>query len=200
MSTIPQTPCTILGIDPGTRILGFGVLESHTGQLRLLHSGVLRLNTKEDHFVRLQALYHGLMDVLKRFRPNELAIEAPFHGKNVQAMLKLGRAQGVAITAALSHNLPIHEYAPGKIKRAITGNGKASKEQVARMLDHWIQWPMTAEGKPGVPETEDESDAVATAVCRHLERQLPGAGMQTAQRKYGGWEQFVQDNPSRVGP
>lgn len=195
-------PCTILGIDPGTRILGYGVLESTAGKPRLLHSGIIRLNPKEDHFTRMRALYRGLIEVLDRYRPGELAIEAPFHGKNVQAMLKLGRAQGVAITAALSYNLPIHEYAPGKIKRAITGNGNASKTQVARMLDHWIQWPHAAgqaSGKSSAAgaETEDESDAVAVAVCRHLERQLPGGPAQ-AQRKYGGWEQFVQNNPNRV--
>jgi crossover junction endodeoxyribonuclease RuvC len=194
-----NTPCSILGIDPGTRILGYGIVESSSGTVRLVHSGVIRLNTKADHFQRMRDLYHGLIELLKAYRPGELAIEAPFHGKNVQAMLKLGRAQGVAITAGLSFNLPIHEYAPGKIKRAITGNGNASKAQVARMLDHWIQWPAAdaPQAQARRPETEDESDAIAIAVCRHLERQLPGQA--PAQRKYGGWEQFVKDNPTRIG-
>ena len=179
----------ILGIDPGTQLLGYGVLQSASREAQVLHSGVLRLTRISDPYARLLAIYQHLNGVISEYRPDELAIEAPFFGKNVQAMLKLGRAQGVAITVALSRGLPVHEYAPAKIKRAITGNGNASKEQVARMLPQWLKGNVK-------PETPDESDALATALCRHFERQLPST--QAGGRQYGGWEQFLKDNPDRV--
>jgi crossover junction endodeoxyribonuclease RuvC len=179
----------ILGIDPGTRLMGYALLDSASREARLRHSGVLRMGASAGPYERLQAIHAHLNGLISEYRPEELAIEAPFHGKNVQAMLKLGRAQGVAITVALTRGLAVHEYAPGKVKRAVTGNGNASKERVAAMLPQWIRWTTP-------PETEDESDAVAIALCRHFERQLPAA--QPGARQYGGWEAFVRANPDRL--
>ena len=130
----------ILGIDPGTIVMGYGVLSVDAKKPRLEVMGVLKLNKYEDHYLRLRQIFDRVTQLIDSYHPDELAIEAPFFGKNVQSMLKLGRAQGAAISAALNRDIPIFEYAPLKIKMAITGNGKASKEQVAGVKELFIRF------------------------------------------------------------
>ena len=132
----------ILGIDPGTNIMGYGLLKITDNKPSLLAMGVLLLNKTDDHYLRLRRIFQRVTGLIDEFLPDELAIEAPFFGKNVQSMLKLGRAQGVAMAAALSRDIPIFEYAPLKIKMSITGNGRASKEQVADLLQRYLKFPM----------------------------------------------------------
>ncbi len=168
---------------------------------KVIASGVLRLGSFGDQYRRLSAIYQRINQVVSEYRPDELAIESPFFGKNVQSMLKLGRAQGVAITVALSRGLLVTEYSPRKIKQVIAGNGNASKEQVARMLPHLVEML-------SVVETHDESDALATALCHHIERHrvIPGTHALKASRpsakpksKKAGWSDFLSKNPDRLG-
>ena len=176
----------ILGIDPGTNIMGYGIICIRGNSLTLVAMGVLKLNKYEDHAVRLKVIFERMISLIEQFHPDELSIEAPFFGKNVQSMLKLGRAQGVAIAAALSRSLPIFEYSPRKIKQSITGNGAASKEQVAAMLVHLLNITEA-------PETMDATDAVAVAVCHYFQ-----GGIVSTDKKYSGWKAFITNNPKRV--
>lgn len=180
----------ILGIDPGTTILGYGIIEVQGKQMKLVAMGVLRLDKIEDHHLKLQKIFERVIELMDGFHPDELAIEAPFFGKNVQSMLKLGRAQGVAIAAALSRKLPVVEYAPRKIKQSITGSGSASKEQVAAMLQRTLSIPDS-----DMPEKLDATDGLAAAVCHFYQSNSPLAGAKT----YGGWKSFLSANPDRVG-
>ena len=150
----------ILGIDPGTNVMGYGIISITKNNPRLIVMGVLLLNKYDSHYLRLKKIYEKVISVIDQYNPDELAIEAPFFGKNVQSMLKLGRAQGVAITAALSRDIPIHAYAPLKIKMAITGNGKASKEQVADMMRRFLKIPDAL-----MPKHLDATDGLAAAYC-----------------------------------
>jgi crossover junction endodeoxyribonuclease RuvC len=150
----------ILGIDPGTTILGYGIIKCEGKKMELVVMGVLHLDKIEDHHLKLQKIFERTIELIDGFHPDELAIEAPFFGKNVQSMLKLGRAQGVAIAAALSRKMPVEEYAPRKIKQSITGNGNASKEQVAAMLQNLLKIPAT-----DMPAKLDATDGLAAAVC-----------------------------------
>ena len=177
----------ILGIDPGTSIMGYGMICVTGNQIKLLSMGVLKLNKYDDHHLRLKIIFERMISLIEQYHPDELSIEAPFFGKNVQSMLKLGRAQGVAIAAALSRSIPIFEYSPRKIKQSITGNGAASKEQVASMLANLLQ--ITE-----MPETMDATDGLAAAVCHFFQKGVPESG-----KKFTGWKSFLTANPERMG-
>jgi crossover junction endodeoxyribonuclease RuvC len=177
----------ILGIDPGTNILGFSIIEVGVNRMLLQEADVLRMRKGGTHHDKLKEIFDGVKMVIQKFRPHEMAIEAPFFGKNVQSMLKLGRAQGVAITVALAESIPVFEYSPRKIKQSITGNGNSSKEQVAAMLSQLLQFDHEF-------LLLDATDALGVAVCHHFQhRKLSGES-----KKIDGWKKFVAMNPSRV--
>ena len=186
----------ILGIDPGTRILGFGVIHVLDSKVEYVDMGVINLKKVTDHFVTLKTIHQEVAKIIEKYNPDELAIEAPFYGKNVQVMLKLGRAQGAAIAAALQRNIPIFEYAPRSVKLAVTGKGAASKEQVSLMAQRilGIDFPQ---------EYLDATDALAIALCHHYHISSPLAAVQGSGKKLSGrgkstWEQFVESNPGRI--
>lgn len=179
----------ILGIDPGTSILGYGIIKVEGKKMSLIVMGVIRLDKIEDHHLKLQKIFERCIELIDGFHPDELAIEAPFFGKNVQSMLKLGRAQGVAIAAALSRQLPVVEYAPRKIKQSITGNGAASKEQVAAMLQQTLKIPAA-----DMPEKLDATDGLAAAVCHFYQSNTPSAAV----KGVSGWASFLKNNPGRL--
>ena len=176
----------ILGIDPGTVIMGYGLIHIKGTHPELLSTGIIKLDKYDEHSDRLKKIFERTVAIIEEYKPDELAIEAPFFGKNVQSMLKLGRAQGVAIAAALSKNIPITEYSPKKIKMSITGNGNASKEQVAAMLEQTVGFKN--EGK-----FLDATDALGAAVCHYYQNKVGGA----AKKNYTGWKAFLSDNPKR---
>ncbi len=175
----------ILGIDPGTTIMGYGVICATGTKVEMVALGVLKLNKYDDHPLRLKIIFDRMIGLIESYKPDELAIEAPFFGKNVQSMLKLGRAQGVAIAAALSRSIPIFEYSPRKIKQSVTGKGAASKEQVAAML-------MRLLNIKELPETQDATDGLAAAMCHYFQQGKPEAGA-----KFTGWKSFLAANPGR---
>ena len=176
----------ILGIDPGTNMMGFGVLDASGKEPGYIDMGVLDIRREGDHYQKLNAIFQTTIRLIRNYSPMELAIEAPFYGKNVQSMLKLGRAQGVAIAAALSMDLPVYEYAPRKIKLAITGVGQASKEQVAAMLERMFKIA-------DMPGNLDATDGLAVAVCQFYEDNSP-----VKKSSAKGWEDFIRKNPGRV--
>ncbi len=176
----------ILGIDPGTVIMGYGLIHIKGPNPILLSTGVVKLDKFDDHAVRLKKIFERTIVIIEEYKPDELAIEAPFFGKNVQSMLKLGRAQGVAIAAALSKNIPITEYSPKKIKMSITGNGNASKEQVAAMLQQLLKFKHTS-------QHFDATDAIGAAMCHFFQN----SNLKTAGKSYTGWKAFLVDNPRR---
>lgn len=176
----------ILGIDPGTLIMGYGLLQIQSNKLSALGIGVIKLDKYEDHALRLKKIFERTVGLIEEFNPDELAIEAPFFGKNVQSMLKLGRAQGVAIAAALSKNIPITEYSPKKIKMSITGNGNASKEQVAAMLSQTL-------GIKNEHAYLDATDAMGAALCHYYQN----SKTTVTGKSYSGWKSFIADNPKR---
>lgn len=179
----------ILGIDPGTNILGYGIIKAEGKKMALLALGVIHLEKIEDHHLKLAKIFERCIELIDGFHPDELAIEAPFFGKNVQSMLKLGRAQGVAIAAALSRQIPVVEYAPRKIKQSITGNGAASKEQVAAMLQQTLKI-----SEKDMPSKLDATDGLAAAVCHFYQSNAPtGTG-----KNYSGWSSFLKNNPDRL--
>ena len=177
----------ILGVDPGTNILGYGLIHIQDKKMKLIAMGVLRLEKIPDHALKLQKIFNKIVSLIEEYKPDELSIEAPFFGKNVQSMLKLGRAQGVAIAGALSKNLPIQEYSPKKIKQSITGNGNASKEQVSEMLKTLLNFKET-------PEFLDATDGLAAAVCHYFQSK-PGVVGKT--KAYSGWKAFITENPDK---
>jgi crossover junction endodeoxyribonuclease RuvC len=184
-----QPPKIILGIDPGTLVMGYSVIHASAQKIEVLEMNVLRLSKLKDHYERLQLIHQRITGLIIQFKPRYFAIEAPFFGKNVQSMLKLGRAQGVAIAAAMQSGLTVSEYSPKKIKQSITGNGNADKEQVWKMLQRII--PLQ-----GVEiEYHDISDALAVAVCHHFQDK---PGMPAGDKKVKGWEQFIAQNPGRI--
>ena len=183
-----QTERIILGIDPGTSILGYGIIEVKGKQMSLLALGVVRMDKIDDHALKLKKIFERCIELIDGFHPDELAIEAPFFGKNVQSMLKLGRAQGVAIAAALSRQLSIAEYAPRKIKQSITGNGNASKEQVAAMIQRLLKIEDSQ-----MPEKMDATDGLAAAVCHFYQTSNPIMGT-----KSNSWKSFLSNNPDRI--
>jgi len=174
---------TILGIDPGTNVLGYGVISIEKSAVHYVAMGIIKMKRKETHYDKLKDIYHGVQDLIEQYNPEHMAIEAPFFGKNVQSMLKLGRAQGVAMAAGMTMGIPITEYSPKKIKMSITGNGNATKEQVAAMLDQTFKRKLGA-------EYLDASDALATALCHHYQRFSVG--------KSKNWSSFIKNNPDRV--
>lgn len=179
----------ILGIDPGTSVLGFGVIRTKGNEIHLLTMDVLRLEKITDHALKLEKIFTSCIEIIEKYNPDELAIEAPFFGKNVQSMLKLGRAQGVAIAAALSRKLTVNEYAPRKIKQSITGLGSATKEQVASMLQKTLNIPIET-----MPKKLDATDGLAAALCHYYQTKnenLTGG-------KSKNWESFIRANPERI--
>ena len=185
----------ILGIDPGTLMMGYGIIEIYSNSnIRLKEMNVLKLSGKKDNHERLQLIHQKILCLIEEYQPHEFAIEAPFFGKNVQSMLKLGRAQGVAIAAAMSANLSVTEYSPKKVKQSITGNGNADKEQVWQMLQRILLIDAR-------PKHYDATDALAVAICHHFQSNSPiaenGDKKKTATKK-NGWEEFIKKNPTRL--
>jgi crossover junction endodeoxyribonuclease ruvC len=181
----------IMGIDPGTIIMGYGLLRVRGQEAELLALGTINLNKFDNHYIRLRRIFDRVQGLIDEYHPDELAIEAPFFGKNVQSMLKLGRAQGVAMAAALTRDIPITEYVPMRIKQAITGNGGASKEQVAGMLQRYLKIP-----DADMPRELDATDGLAAALCHHFLTSSPlRAGSSGATKN---WADFVRQNPNRV--
>lgn len=176
----------ILGIDPGTVVLGYGLIKETGKNISLISLGVIKMGHLDDHALKLQRIFKKTSALIAEYKPDCVALEAPFYGKNIQVMLKLGRAQGVAMAAALSYDLPIVEYSPRKIKQAVTGNGNASKEQVAAMLKTLLKFQET-------PEFLDATDGLAVAVCHSFQQNTS-----TASKSYSGWDAFVKDNEKRV--
>jgi len=176
----------ILGIDPGTNIMGYGLIAANGKSPKLLTLGVLDMSKYDDHALKLKKIFECTLAIIEEYKPDEVAIEAPFFGKNVQSMLKLGRAQGVAIAAAVYRNIPITEYSPKKIKMAITGNGNAAKEQVAAMLQQLFKIEK-------MPNDLDATDGLAAALC-HFYQRIPGK----SKNQYSGWEAFVKNNPQKI--
>jgi crossover junction endodeoxyribonuclease RuvC len=177
----------ILGIDPGTQIMGYGIIEVSSKQIRLLETDVLKLTKIKNIFDRLHKIQIKVGQVIQEHKPNEFAIEAPFFGKNVQSMLKLGRAQGVAIATALSFGLTVHEYSPKKVKQSITGNGNADKEQIWKMLQHYISFSAK-------PKYYDATDAIAVALCHHFESK----SLKSNSRKKMSWEDYIKQEAHRI--
>lgn len=177
---------TILGIDPGTTVMGYGLIRKSGSDPVLLHLGVIELRKIPDHYTRLKKIFERVVQIIDEYQPDEMALESPFYGKNVQSMLKLGRAQGVAMSAALSRSLPIYEYAPRKIKQSITGNGNASKEQVANLLKSILHIDT-------LPENLDATDGLAAAVCHFYNCQNPQGSSE-----YKSWKAFIRNNPGRI--
>ncbi|WP_461532276.1 crossover junction endodeoxyribonuclease RuvC [Sinomicrobium sp.] len=177
----------ILGIDPGTTIMGFGLIKVSGKQMSFLQLNELQLQKYSDHYLKLKLIFERTVELIETYHPDEIAIEAPFFGKNVQSMLKLGRAQGVAMAAGLSREVPVTEYSPRKIKMAITGNGNASKEQVARMLQQLLKL-----GE--LPKNLDATDGLAAAVCHFFN----SGNALSSGKSYGSWSSFVKQNEDRV--
>lgn len=182
----------IMGIDPGTIVMGYGLIRVLGQRADLIALGVIHLDKMENHYMRLRRIFDRVSGLIEEFNPDELAIEAPFFGKNVQSMLKLGRAQGVAMAAALRYDIPITEYVPMRIKQAITGNGNASKEQVAGMLQRYLKIPAEA-----MPKELDATDGLAAALCHHFLTSSP-IGAQSGRGATKNWADFVRQNPERV--
>jgi len=176
----------ILGIDPGTTIMGFGLIRVKNKKMEFLQMNELDLKKYKDHYLKLKLIFERTIELIDTHNPDEIAIEAPFFGKNVQSMLKLGRAQGVAMAAGLSREIPITEYLPKKIKMAITGNGNASKEQVAKMLQSLLDLKT-------LPKNLDATDGLAAAVCHFY-----NSGKITVGKSYSGWSAFVKQNEDRI--
>ena len=182
-----NTPIIILGIDPGSVIMGYGIVAINKKQLTLIEMDVFKLPTTLDGYEKLERIFNKVAELISTHQPDSFAIEAPFFGKNVQSMLKLGRAQGVAIAAAIQAGLPVTEYSPKKVKQSITGNGNACKEQVMKMMQRLLNFEED-------PKYLDATDALAVAVCHHYQQTNPLA----VSTKQGGWKTFIADNPERL--
>jgi crossover junction endodeoxyribonuclease RuvC len=175
----------ILGIDPGTSVMGYGIIKVELREISILQFGVIHLSKYTGHELKLKKIFERVISLIQDYNPDEVALEAPFYGKNVQSMLKLGRAQGVAMAAALSREIPITEYAPKKVKQSVTGNGNASKEQVAQMLMTLLKF----QGEDS--HLLDATDGLAVALCHHYQ-----GGKSISSSK--SWKSFLSDNPGRV--
>lgn len=183
----PASERIILGIDPGTVIMGYGIIIEQDKVINLEAMGVLRLAKYTSHELRLKLIFDRVLSLIDRHHPDALAIEAPFYGKNVQSMLKLGRSQGVAMAASLYRDIPVFEYSSTRIKQSITGNGRASKEMVAAMMKRLLKLQDD-------PESFDATDALAVAVCHSFQKGKPAQGGD----KVSGWEAFLKQNPDRL--
>jgi crossover junction endodeoxyribonuclease RuvC len=182
----------ILGIDPGTNLMGYGIISVGAGKLTMLHYGVLKLDSKLDQSLRIKKIFEFALNLMETHLPDELAIEAPFFGKNVQSMLKLGRAQGVVMAAALHRQIPIFEYSPKKVKQSITGNGNASKEMVAAMVLNLLNMK-------DLPKYFDSTDALAIALCHYFQKSSITIGRQkTRAKKSSTWAKYIASNPLKV--
>ncbi len=179
----------ILGIDPGTNILGYAIISVTNNRPSVVTLGVLKLGKYTDHYDRLHKIFQRVAGLIEEFQPDQFAIESTFYGKNVQSMLKLGRAQGVCIAAAANSSIPVFEYSPRRIKQVITGRGGASKEQVSGMLHHQLQFD---ESKYSL----DATDALAVALCHHHSTRNPI--LSSGNDKKGGWDEFIRKNPGRI--
>ncbi len=177
-----------MGIDPGTNNMGLGVIGIQNKSVEVIAMDVLNLSKLGNHALKLKKIFETVLRNIDHYHPDELAIESPFYGKNIQSMLKLGRAQGVAIAAALHRDIPVSEYSPRKIKMAITGKGGASKEQVAAMLCRILQIR-------GMPDSLDSTDALGVALCHHYQG---GEAASDQKKSYTGWKAFISDNPGRI--
>lgn len=182
-----KTDRIILGIDPGTTIMGYGLIHVKGNKMEMITMGVLHLSKLNSHADKLKRIFERTLALIDEYKADEMALEAPFFGKNVQSMLKLGRAQGVAMAAGLYRDIPIFEYAPKKIKMSITGQGTASKEQVAAMLKSLLKINE-------MPKHLDASDGLAAAVCHYFQNRKISRG-----KSYSGWNSFLKDNPDRLG-
>jgi len=176
----------ILGIDPGTQIMGYGLIEVKGKSFRMMELGSIRFRTSDAPVLRLKQIFESTLELVEKHLPDEMAVEAPFFGKNVQSMLKLGRAQGVIMAAGLSKNIPVEEYSPRKVKQSITGKGSASKEQVYAMLERSF-------GHKIETKYLDASDALAVALCHHYQASRPSLAGNSAKT----WDQFLRNNPDR---
>jgi crossover junction endodeoxyribonuclease RuvC len=176
----------ILGIDPGTTVMGYGLIHVQGSEVKLITFGIIQLNKIKTHPEKLKRIFERVDELILEHKPDFMAIEAPFFGKNVQSMLKLGRAQGVSIAAALHRNIPFEEYSPKKIKQSITGNGNASKEQVAAMLQSILKFKE-------IPKYLDATDGLAAALCHHYQK---GVGLHNKTQS-GSWKGFLSANPGR---
>ncbi|WP_372773688.1 crossover junction endodeoxyribonuclease RuvC [Mangrovibacterium sp.] len=176
----------ILGIDPGTVVMGYGLIEIKDNTPRIRHVGVVKTAGYNNHYLRLKHIFIRTQALIDEFKPDELAIESPFYGKDIQAMLKLGRAQGIVMGLALQRDIPVFEYAPLKVKQAITGMGRAAKEQVAYFLKNMLK-------VDDLPLELDATDALAVAICHYLQMKNP-----VSKAGYKGWGDFVKKNPGRV--
>lgn len=181
-----QNKYRLLGVDPGTNVLGYAVVEVENRQMKLVVLGVITMQHLDEQQLKLKKIFEDLQALIRRYEPHEMAIEAPFYAKNVQSMLKLGRAQGVAIAAAITSGVEVTEYSPKKIKQSVTGNGNAAKEQVAAMLENTFKVKLEE-------KYLDATDALATAVCHFYQsKSMPGTG-----QKFKDWSSFVKENPGR---
>lgn len=176
----------ILGIDPGTNVMGYGLILVKGNAYSVIQYGVIHLKKYDSHALKLKKIYDRVSQVIEEYSPDAVALEAPFYGENIQSMLKLGRAQGVAMAAALAREIPITEYSPKKVKQSVTGNGNASKEQVADMLK-------TLLSLKELPKLLDATDALAVALCHHFH-----SGRLQSRGSTGGWKAFIADNPTRI--
>jgi crossover junction endodeoxyribonuclease RuvC len=176
----------ILGIDPGTNVMGYGLIMTEGKKYKILQYGVIHLKKYETHELKLKKIFERVTGIIDEFLPDTMALEAPFYGANVQSMLKLGRAQGVAMAAALAREIPITEYSPKKVKQSVTGNGNASKEQVAAMLQ-------TLFSLTELPKMLDATDALAVALCHHFHE-----GRVQTRGRNEGWKSFIEENPNRI--
>lgn len=176
----------ILGIDPGTKVMGYGIIEVVQKQVHLVCAGVVQLDHIKNHSFKLEEITKSLSKIITRYEPTEMAIEAPFYAKNAQIMLKLGRAQGAAMVAATLAKVKVIEYSPKKVKQSITGNGNASKEQVAAMLQQLLKMQYE-------PKFLDATDAISLALCHHFQRNAVTGGKQ-----YSGWKAFIKANPEKL--
>ncbi|MFL2610883.1 MAG: crossover junction endodeoxyribonuclease RuvC [Flavobacteriaceae bacterium] len=176
----------ILGIDPGTTIMGYGLIKVLNNEMSFMLLNELNLKKLNDHYLKLNHIFNRTVEIIDNYNPDEIAIEAPFFGKNVQSMLKLGRAQGVAMAAGLSRQIPITEYSPKKIKMSITGNGNSSKEQVAKMLKNLLAFDE-------LPKNLDSTDGLAAAVCHHFNNKQVNKEI-----KFSSWKSYVQQNPKKT--
>lgn len=184
----------ILGIDPGTAVMGYGLIKETGSKMEMISMGVVKMEKLDDHMLKLQRIFEKTVALIDNYHPDCMAIEAPFYGKNIQVMLKLGRAQGVAMAAALTRNIEITEYAPRKIKQSITGNGSATKEQVSAMLQNLLKFKET-------PDFLDATDGLAVAVCHSFQRistQTSSSGKTKSKKSYSGWDTFIKDNKDRI--
>jgi len=189
MEVLIQKERIILGIDPGTAVMGYGLIKETGSKIELISLGVVKMDNIDDHMLKLQRIFEKTVALIDNYKPDCMAIEAPFYGKNIQVMLKLGRAQGVAMAAGLSRSIDVTEYAPRKIKQSITGNGSAAKEQVAAMLQNLLKFKET-------PDFLDATDGLAVAVCHSFQR-MP-TGKSGSKKSYSGWDTFAKDNAKRI--